>query len=131
MISSEGSQASGIHLPCEKDVDDLAGFITSKQHLIAITGAGTSTASGIPDYRGPQGSYHKGHKPMTHQEFMHSDIARRRYWARSMFGWSQFPSAQPNAAHYSLANLQSMGYLKTKKKAVVFCSVSGWYHTEF
>lgn len=49
-----------------------------------ISGAGVSTESGIPDYRSPQGSYSRGHKPMTHQEFLKSGALRRRFWARNV-----------------------------------------------
>eukprot|EP01033_Poteriospumella_lacustris_P009120 gene9119-6559_t len=92
--------------PKEDEVDQLVEFFRRSNHILTITGAGVSTSSGIPDYRGPDGSYKKGHKPMTHSEFLSSDYSRKRYWARSMTGWSRFAQARPNMAHYALTELE-------------------------
>jgi len=54
--------------------------------------------SGIPDYRGHNGSYHKGHKPMVHDQFISSTASRQRYWGRSMVGWKEFAMASPNVS---------------------------------
>jgi NAD-dependent deacetylase sirtuin 4 len=92
-------------------VSRLADFIASSEKLLVITGAGCSTESGVPDYRSPNGAYTKGHKPMTHQQFMSGEPARRRYWARSFVGWRRFSGVQPNAAHFTLARMQAAGRL--------------------
>lgn len=70
--------------------------------VAVLTGAGMSTASGLPDYRG---RHAVPRSPMTYQEFTGSDLARRRYWARSTVGWTQFGRAEPNAGHLLLAQL--------------------------
>lgn len=60
------------------DINELKNFLFSKYRLVCITGAGISTRSGIPDYRGPNGSYSKGHSPMLHKDFVSNEWARKR-----------------------------------------------------
>ena len=76
--------------------------------VVVLSGAGLSTESGIPDYRGPSGALRR-HAPMTYQAFVGSEQARRRYWARSYLGWRQIAGARPNAGHHAVADLQASG----------------------
>ncbi|MDQ0578818.1 NAD-dependent protein deacetylase [Streptomyces rishiriensis] len=78
--------------------------------VLVLSGAGISTESGIPDYRGEGGSLSR-HTPMTYQEFTADPRARRRYWARSHLGWRTFGHARPNAGHLAVAAFGRHGLL--------------------
>jgi NAD-dependent SIR2 family protein deacetylase len=93
----------------DADLFRLREFAERHPRLLVITGAGLSTESGIPDYRSPNGSYSKGHKPITWQEFSKSLYHRQRYWSRSMAGWDFMQRRKANAAHEAVAELQRMG----------------------
>jgi NAD-dependent SIR2 family protein deacetylase len=75
---------------------------------VVLSGAGLSTESGIPDYRGPSGQARSA-QPMTYQAFTGSGQARQRYWARSHLGWRHIAGAAPNAGHRAVAELQRRG----------------------
>ena len=74
-------------------------------NVAILSGAGLSTESGIPDYRGPSGQARRTAQPMTYQEFTGSAAARQRYWARSHLGWRHVTGAAPNAAHCRIGSL--------------------------
>jgi NAD-dependent SIR2 family protein deacetylase len=89
-------------------MDDLVNLV-SGGGVVVLSGAGISTESGIPDYRGPDGT--RKVEPMTLGEFTGSSEARRRYWARSFIGWQRFTSARPNSGHERVTELQREGYV--------------------
>lgn len=80
--------------------------LLASRRFTTLTGAGVSTDSGIPDYRGPGAPMRT---PMTYQEFVSGPAAQRRYWARSYLGWSRMRRAEPNRSHHVLARLQAAG----------------------
>jgi NAD-dependent SIR2 family protein deacetylase len=82
-------------------VEEVVEFLTGRP-LVVLTGAGCSTDSGIPDYRGPGRAVRT---PMTYQEFVSGPEAQRRYWARSHLGWGLIGHAEPNPGHHALARL--------------------------
>ena len=90
-------------------VDALADLVGDGQ-VVVLSGAGLSTESGIPDYRGPTGAARPA-TPMTFQAFVGSGAAQRRYWARSHLGWRRIAHAQPNDGHRAVTALQRLGLL--------------------
>ncbi|MGD8498086.1 MAG: NAD-dependent protein deacetylase [Chromatiales bacterium] len=86
----------------------LAELIDRNAPLFLLTGAGCSTDSGIPDYRGDDGRWKRA-EPIRYQAFVRSEAARRRYWARSFVGWPRVAGALPNASHHALAVLEGAG----------------------
>ena len=95
--------------PPEQALSQVADQLRAGPALV-LTGAGVSTDSGIPDYRGPRGSLSR-HRPMTYQEFSHDPAASHRYWARSFVGWRQMDDATPNRTHFALVELERAGHL--------------------
>ncbi|MEV4422636.1 NAD-dependent protein deacetylase [Patulibacter sp. NPDC049589] len=90
-------------------LDALARMIEAAPGTLVLSGAGLSTESGIPDYRGPDGE--RRVTPMQYRDFVGSSEARQRYWARAFVGWRNFSAAAPNAGHDAVARLQHGGHL--------------------
>jgi NAD-dependent SIR2 family protein deacetylase len=90
---------------------DRLGELVGRGAVCVLSGAGLSTESGIPDYRGPSGAL-RARLPMTIAEFRSSSAARQRYWARAQIGWQRLAAARPNAGHRAVAALQQAGLLR-------------------
>ena len=89
-------------------VDALRAWLGEHDAIFVLTGAGVSTNSGIPDYRGANGEW-KRSAPVTYQAFLQEPAMRARYWARSFVGWPVVEKARPNRAHAALATLEAQG----------------------
>lgn len=87
---------------------EALGQLCHGRRVAVLTGAGCSTESGIPDYRGPE-TRRRAQKPIQFQELVRDPEARRRYWARSVVGFPRIAHAEPNAAHVALAQLEARG----------------------
>lgn len=94
----------------ESVVIPLAEALARSRKPVALTGAGISTESGIPDYRSPDGVWNK-HTPIYYADFVRNPAIRRRYWARSLNGFPRFRDAQPNDGHLALAAMEHAGRL--------------------
>ena len=97
-------------IPIGEQIQELAAFAVRHRPLFVLTGAGCSTASGIPDYRDREGRW-KHSQPVLFQDFMKKTAVRQRYWARSMAGWPAFSQARPNGVHWALASLEKAGFI--------------------
>jgi NAD-dependent SIR2 family protein deacetylase len=104
--------ATALEATGSASVPALADFVRRHPRLLVLTGAGCSTASGIPGYRDRDGAW-SGRAPVQYREFVESTQARRRYWSRSLLGWPRVASAAPNAAHRALAALERTGVVRT------------------
>lgn len=93
----------------QADLDELVRLVTGGG-VVVLSGAGLSTESGIPDYRGPTGAQRRT-APMRYARFVGAESARRRYWARSFLGWPLIARAVPHAGHLAVTALQEQGLL--------------------
>ncbi|MFJ8423448.1 NAD-dependent protein deacetylase [Streptomyces sp. NPDC094021] len=100
-------------------MDEIAGQLAAGG-VAVLTGAGISTESGIPDYRGVTGR-HRRHSPMTYQDFVADEANRRRYWARGYVGRRAIAEARPNAGHHAVQALRASGHVD----AVITQNVDG------
>ncbi|MFK8083475.1 MAG: NAD-dependent protein deacetylase [Granulosicoccus sp.] len=92
------------------EIDALCDVFERSERLLVLTGAGMSTASGIPDYRDDNGDW-KRNAPMQFKDFVENEASRKRYWARSMIGWPRIKHAEPNDAHRALGALEANNFL--------------------
>lgn len=108
------STAMHVPAPNESSAQDVAFAIAdlvARGGVAVLSGAGISTDSGIPDYRGPDGQ--RRVQPMTIAEFRQGPGQRQRYWARAYVGWDRFCSARPNASHVAVVQLQRHAFVGT------------------
>src|SRR5512138_2839682 len=88
----------------------LAELLRPAQKILVFTGAGISTGSGIPDFRGPDGVW-KRRQPVYYHDFMRSEQARIEHWDYKLEAWPDFCQARPNAAHLAIVDLERAGKL--------------------
>ena len=99
---------------------ELIKRLRGARRILVFTGAGISTGSGIPDFRGPTGVWTK-RQPVYFQEFLRSEEKRIEYWEYKLEAWAHFKDAQPNAAHRAVARLEALG----RVQAVVTQNIDG------
>jgi len=87
---------------------ELSTHLRAAKNILIFTGAGISTGSGIPDYRGPNGVW-KQREPVLYEDFMASEEARVKEWGNELEGWNEFRNARPNAVHHAIAKLERAG----------------------
>ena len=102
------------------EIDRLASLIAAAKKILIFTGAGISTGSGIPDFRGPEGVWKK-RQPVYYHDFMRSEAARIEHWYFKAEGWEGYRDAKPNAIHKDIVDLERAG----KVEAVVTQNIDG------
>jgi NAD-dependent deacetylase len=101
----------------------LSDHLRVSSRILVFTGAGISTSSGIPDFRGPQGIW-KRRQPVYFHDFMTSEAARIEHWDYKLEGWETFRNARPNAVHHAIVRLEKAG----KVCCVVTQNIDGLHH---
>src|SRR2546428_3753553 len=91
-------------------MDKLAALVRDAFYVLVFTGAGISTGSGIPDFRGPQGVW-KRRQPVYYHDFLRSEAARVEHWDYKLEAWPAFREARPNATHEAIVRLERAGKL--------------------
>ncbi|MBI3994262.1 MAG: Sir2 family NAD-dependent protein deacetylase [Candidatus Lambdaproteobacteria bacterium] len=105
-----------------EELDKLVSLMRNARHVVVFTGAGISTESGIPDFRGPGGVWEKFDPNEFHiDRFLASAASRRMYWLRSEAMYAQMTQARPNAGHKAIADMERLGILS----AVITQNVDG------
>ena len=104
----------------QEDNAKLIELLRAGRSILVFTGAGISTGSGIPDFRGPQGVWQR-RQPVYYHDFMRSEAARIEHWDYKLEGWPAFRDAQPNATHHAIVQLERAG----KVRAVVTQNIDG------
>lgn len=107
-MSASVGLAEDRELEPDQAIDALTGLVADGE-VVVLSGAGLSTESGIPDYRGDGSAARRS--PMTYQAFAGDPLARRRYWARAHLGWHRLGTAVPNAGHRAVAELERHGQI--------------------
>jgi NAD-dependent deacetylase len=101
-------------------MEELIKFLRRGRRILIFTGAGISTNSGIPDFRGPDGVWKK-RSPVYYHDFMRSEAARIEHWDYKLEAWPAFRAAKPNATHRAIVDLERAG----KVRAVVTQNIDG------
>lgn len=103
-----------------RDWEKLVGYLRDSQRMLIFTGAGISTGSGIPDFRGPNGVWTR-RKPVYYEDFMSSEAARIEYWEYKLEAWPALSAARPNPIHHAIVKLEHAG----KVTAVLTQNIDG------
>src|SRR5215471_13699660 len=104
----------------KEKLQDLIELLRASRKILIFTGAGISTGSGIPDFRGPDGVW-KRRQPVYYHDFMRSETARIEHWDYKLEAWAAFRDAKPNAIHEAIVQLERAG----KVDAVVTQNIDG------